>query len=165
MRSFSYEWSLSDEADLARSDEFLREEDHLKLGSFGAKELTIGSQDSDDSVVIAADSALVAGVECERFDFVEPKDMPDNLFSSREDLRVFSPEEDCEDMKEIHEFRRRELGIFCVSIAAGGGLLLRRLPAFTSFVFCRSSSCLNFLSRSFCSFSALRFSFFLALSP
>lgn len=125
----------------------------------------MGCEGPEVPAVAGADLVLVPGVDCERFDLAEPKDIPESLFSSREDLLEFSLDEDCAGMNEIHEFRLREVGIFCVSIAAGGCFLLNRLPAFTSVAFCRSSSCLSFLSRSLCSLSAFRFSFFLAFSP
>lgn len=111
-------------------------------------------------------SVLVAGVDCERFDLIEPNDIPDSLFSSLEDLLVFSPEEGWEEIMDIHESLLNAEGIFWVSMAAGGGgLLLKRFAALTSAAFWRSPSCLSFFSRSFSSFSALRLSFFLCFSP
>ncbi len=112
MKSFSYVSSLPGEAELCPSFEFFREDDHLKLGSFGAEGLTIGCQCSEAPAVAGADSMLVAGADRERFDFMEPKDMPDSLFSSRDDLLVFSPDDGCEDRIDIHEPLLNAVGIF-----------------------------------------------------
>ena len=86
---------------------------HLKLGSFGADGLTIGRHVSSLLLVRESPSALVGGVECERrLDLMEPKEINDGLLSSREDLAVFSPEIECDDMMEIQEFLLKAEGIF-----------------------------------------------------
>ena len=111
-------------------------------------------------------SELLGGIDCERrFDLIDPKEIPDILFSSREERRVLSPELVWEDMIEIHEFLLNAEGIFWVSMAAGGGFLLNRFPDLTSVDFAFSSSCLDFFSLSFCSFSAFFFSLLFLFSP
>lgn len=112
MTSLAYASSLPQESDLLVPDEVLRE-DHPKLGILGAAELMI---ECDCPVLRAgsdASSVLVAGVDLEcDCESVEPIEIPESLFSSREDRLVFSPEDVWEDIIDTHEFLRNAWGIF-----------------------------------------------------
>lgn len=103
MTSLVYASSLPQERVLSVPDEVLREV-HPKLGSLGAAELTVEYHCPELRAGSGASSVLVAGVDRERdCESIEPIE---SLFSSREDRRVFSPEDEREDMIDAHEFLR-----------------------------------------------------------
>ena len=117
----------------------VRREDHPKLGILGAAELTIACHCPEVRAGSGASSVLVAGVDRDRdCESIEPMEIPESLLSSREDRLEFSPDDVRADMADTHEFLRNAWGIFWVSIAAGGGFLLKRFPALMSAALCLS---------------------------
>lgn len=109
MTSLVYASSLPQEMVLFVPDDVLRE-DHPKLGSLGAAELTTECHCPEPRAGSGVSSLLVAGVDraCDR-ESIEPIE---SLFSSREERLVFSPEDEREDIMDTHEFLRNAWGIF-----------------------------------------------------
>ena len=105
MTSLVYASSLPQERDLFVPDDL--REDHPKLGSFGAAELTIECHCPEVRAGSCASSVLVAGVDrdldCESVELIET---PESLLPSREDGLEFSPDDAREDITDTHEFLR-----------------------------------------------------------
>ena len=111
MTSLVYASSLPHETDLSVPDEVLRE-DHPKLGSLGAAELTILCDCPEVRSRSGASSVLVAGVDRERdCESSESIEVPESLLSSREDRLVSSPDVR-EDIIDTHELLRNACGNF-----------------------------------------------------